>query len=195
MKKKMTKILLKYLFIDEDNEFDASYSINKYGLSFIYNQSDIAFSNNTIDMIRFTTMKAGDEAVYIGNKSDDEAFMELNGKIVAYLNISSRYYDKMLTLYKSQEDKLLKEIVSKYGVSEMPQNATMSEIEKSQENDLSNVRVQLTEANTAMGRLSEIQKSYRNLLEEWSEEFINKFIIYESGCSYMEEIEENEKNG
>lgn len=191
----MTKILLKYLFIDEDYEFDASYSINKYGLNFIYDQADIAFSKTAIDMLRFTTMKVANEVVYIGDKSDEDAYMEVNGKIVAYLNYSSRYYDKMLTLYKSQEDKLLKEIVSKYGVSEMPQNATMSEIEKSQENDLSNVRVQLTEANTAMGRLSEIQKSYRNLLEEWSEEFISKFIIYESGCSYVEEIKENEKNG
>lgn len=191
----MTKILLKYLFIDEDFEFDATYSINKYGLGFIYEQTDTTFSSNAIDMLRFTTMKFGNEVVYIGDKSDDEAYMEINGKIVAYLNFSSRYYDKMLTLYKSQEDKLLKEIVSKYGISEMPQNATMNEIEKSQENDLSNVRVQLTEANTAMGRLSEIQKSYRNLLEEWSDEFINKFIIYESGCSYMEEIKENEKNG
>lgn len=195
MKKKMTKILLKYLFIDEDFEFDATYSINKYGLGFIYDQTDIVFSSNAIDMLRFTTMKVGNEVVYIGDKPDDEVYMEINGKIVAYLNYSSRYYDKMLTLYKSQEDKLLKEIVSKYGISEMPQNATMNEIEKSQENDLSNVRVQLTEANTAMGRLSEIQKSYRNLLEEWSDEFINKFIIYESGCSYMEEIKENEKNG
>ena len=81
-------------------------------------------------------------------------------------------------LYKGKSADLMKQIEAKYGTAEMPQTATMDSIQESQENDLSRVRIQIQDGGTTMQRLAEIQENYRSVMQDWKDEFIKRFIVY-----------------
>ena len=121
----------------------------------------------------------------LSDESDADAVLDFKNEILAkvysYILRTQDYYSKLISLYETMGDKLLKEVMSKYGTAEMPQSATMDSILTSQENDLSRVRIQLNESGTPMERLAEIQESYRSLYREWAEDFVSKFIVYPSG--------------
>ena len=121
----------------------------------------------------------------LSDESDADAVLEFKNEILAkvysYILRTQAYYSKLISLYETMGDKLLKEVMSKYGTAEMPQSATMDSILTSQENDLSRVRIQLNESGTPMERLAEIQESYRSLYRDWAEDFVSKFIVYPSG--------------
>lgn len=111
---------------------------------------------------------------------------QIKAKVYSYILRTQPYYSKLITLYETMGDKLMKEVMSKYGTAEMPQSATMASILTSQENDLSRVRIQLNESGTPMERLAEIQESYRSLYRDWAEDFVSKFIVYPSGGEEIE---------
>ena len=121
----------------------------------------------------------------LSNESDADDVLDFKNEILAkvysYILRTQSYYSKLISLYETMGDKLMKEVMSKYGTAEMPQSATMDSILTSQENDLSRVRIQLNESGTPMERLAEIQESYRSLYRDWAEDFVSKFIVYPSG--------------
>ena len=106
---------------------------------------------------------------------------QIKAKVYSYILRTQAYYAKLISLYESMGNNLMKEVMTKYGTAEMPQSATMDSILTSQENDLSRVRIQLNESGTPMERLAEIQESYRSLYRDWAEDFVSKFIVYPSG--------------
>lgn len=123
----------------------------------------------------------GEEAVAIyGEEKTSEAkeITKAQARIYSYLIGSQDYYGTLAELYKGKSNELMKQIESKYGAAEMPQTATMDSIQESQENDLSRVRIQLQDGGTAMQRLAEIQENYRSVMQDWRDDFIKRFIVY-----------------
>lgn len=136
----------------------------------------------SLEMLSYYVLPlVGEEAVAIYNEEETNEAKEITkaqSRIYTYLIGSQNYYGTLAELYKGKSDDLLKKIESKYGTAEMPQTATMDSIQESQENDLSRVRIQLQDGGTAMQRLAEIQENYRSVMQDWKDEFINRFIVY-----------------
>jgi len=150
----------------------------------------VLIKGEAIQMLSYYALPlCGEEYIDISEELSDEsdaddvlAFKnEILAKVYSYILRTQDYYSKLISLYETMGDKLLKEVMSKYGTAEMPQSATMDSILTSQENDLSRVRIQLNESGTPMERLAEIQESYRSLYRDWAEDFVSKFIVYPSG--------------
>ena len=123
----------------------------------------------------------GEEAVAIYDEEETSEAKEIakaQARIYSYLIGSQDYYGTLAELYKGKGNDLMKKIESKYGTAEMPQTATMDSIQESQENDLSRVRIQLQDGGTTMQRLAEIQENYRSVMQDWKDEFIKRFIVY-----------------
>ena len=123
----------------------------------------------------------GEEAVAIYDEEETSEAKEITksqARIFAYLIASQDYYGTLAELYKGKSDDLMKQIMAKYGTAEMPQTATMESIQESQDNDLSRVRIQLQDGGTTMQRLAEIQENYRSVMQDWKDEFIKRFILY-----------------
>ena len=123
----------------------------------------------------------GEEAVAIYDEektSEAKEISKAQSRIYTYLIGSQDYYGTLAELYKGKSNELMKQIESKYGTAEMPQTATMDSIQESQENDLSRVRIQLQDGGTTMQRLAEIQENYRSVMQDWKDEFIKQFIVY-----------------
>lgn len=150
----------------------------------------VLIKGESIQMLSYYALPlCGEE--YIGvsgelsDESDADAVLDFKNEILAkvysYILRTQGYYSKLISLYETMAEKLMKEVMSKYGTAEMPQSATMDSILTSQENDLSRVRIQLNESGTPMERLAEIQESYRSLYREWAEDFVSRFIVYPSG--------------
>ena len=124
---------------------------------------------------------AGEEAIAIYDEektSEAKEITKAQARIYTYLIGSQDYYGTLAELYKGKSADLMKQIESKYGTAEMPQTATMDSIQESQENDLSRVRIQLQDGGTTMQRLAEIQENYRSVMQDWKDEFIKRFIVY-----------------
>mgnify|MGYP006972494608 FL=1 len=150
----------------------------------------VLIKGEAIQMLSYYALPlCGEEYIDISEELSDEsdaddvlAFKnEILAKVYSYILRTQDYYSKLISLYETMGDKLMKEVMTKYGTAEMPQSATMDSILTSQENDLSRVRIQLNESGTPMERLAEIQESYRSLYREWAEDFASKFIVYPSG--------------
>lgn len=150
----------------------------------------VLIKGESIQMLSYYALPlCGEE--YIGvsgelsDESDADAVLDFKNEILAkvysYILRTQGYYSKLISLYETMAEKLMKEVMSKYGTAEMPQSATMDSILTSQENDLSRVRIQLNESGTPMERLAEIQESYRSLYRDWAEDFVSRFIVYPSG--------------
>lgn len=123
----------------------------------------------------------GEEAVAIYDEEETSEAKEIakaQARIYSYLVGSQDYYGTLAELYKGKGNDLMRQIESKYGTAEMPQTATMDSIQESQENDLSRVRIQLQDGGTMMQRLAEIQENYRSVMQDWKDEFIKRFIVY-----------------
>ena len=123
----------------------------------------------------------GEEAVAIYDEEETSEAKEITktqARIYTYLIGSQDYYGTLAELYKGKSDELMKQVMAKYGTAEMPQTATMDSIQESQENDLSRVRIQLQDGGTTMQRLAEIQENYRSVMQDWKDEFIKRFIVY-----------------
>lgn len=123
----------------------------------------------------------GEEAVAVYDEektSEAKEIVKAQARIYSYLIGSQDYYGTLAELYKGKSNDLMQQIMSKYGTAEMPQTATMDSIQESQENDLSRVRIQLQDGGTAMQRLAEVQENYRSVMQDWKDEFIKRFIVY-----------------
>lgn len=123
----------------------------------------------------------GEEAVAIYDDEDTNEAREIakaQARIYTYLIGTQDYYGTLAELYKGKSNDLMRKIESKYGTAEMPQTATMDSIQESQENDLSRVRIQLQDGGSTMQRLAEIQENYRSVMQDWKDEFIKRFIVY-----------------
>ena len=136
----------------------------------------------SLEMLSYYVLPlVGEEAVAIYDEEETNEAKEITkaqARIYTYLIGSQNYYGTLAELYKGKSDDLLKKIESKYGTAEMPQTATMDSIQESQENDLSRIRIQLQDGGTAMQRLAEIQENYRSVMQDWKDEFIKRFIVY-----------------
>lgn len=136
----------------------------------------------SLEMLSYYVLPlAGEEAVAIYDEEETSEAKEITkarARIYTYLIGSQDYYGTLAELYKGKSNDLLKKIESKYGTAEMPQTATMDSIQESQENDLSRVRIQLQDGGTTMQRLAEIQENYRSVMQDWKDEFIKRFIVY-----------------
>ena len=150
----------------------------------------VLIKGEAIQMLSYYALPlCGEEYIDISEELSDEsdaddvlAFKnEILAKVYSYILRTQAYYAKLISLYESMGNNLMKEVMTKYGTAEMPQSATMDSILTSQENDLSRVRIQLNESGTPMERLAEIQESYRSLYRDWAEDFVSKFIVYPSG--------------
>lgn len=136
----------------------------------------------SLEMLSYYVLPlVGEEAVAIYDEEktiEAKEITKAQARIYTYLIGSQEYYGTLAELYKGKSGDLLKKIESKYGTSEMPQTATMDSIQESQENDLSRVRIQLQDGGTTMQRLAEIQENYRSVMQDWKDEFIKRFIVY-----------------
>lgn len=135
-----------------------------------------------IEMLSYYVLPlVGNEAVAIYDETETNEAKEIikaQARIFSYLVGSQDYYGTLAELYKGKSDDLMKQVMAKYGTAEMPQTATMNSIQESQENDLSRVRIQLQDGGTAMQRLAEVQENYRSVMQDWKDEFIKRFIVY-----------------
>lgn len=136
----------------------------------------------SLEMLSYYVLPlVGEEAVAIYDEEKTIEAKEITksqARIFAYLIASQDYYGTLAELYKGKSDDLMKQIMAKYGTAEMPQTATMESIQESQDNDLSRVRIQLQDGGTTMQRLAEIQENYRSVMQDWKDEFIKRFILY-----------------
>lgn len=148
-----------------------------YATKFAEKLRDIA-----LEMLSYYVLPlVGEEAVAIYDEektSEAKEITKAQARIYTYLIGSQDYYGTIAELYKGKSDDLMKQVMAKYGTAEMPQTATMDSIQESQENDLSRVRIQLQDGGTTMQRLAEIQETYRSVMQDWKDEFIKKFIVY-----------------
>ena len=110
-------------------------------------------------------------------------YAEKLGILMTKVSRSYNYFSTMINLYKSQENNLMKDITSssesRVGYNDTPQNIN-SQSKYEQDDYLSNfTRSQSSTTSplgTPMARLSEIQQSYRSLMESWVNIFDDMFI-------------------
>lgn len=101
-------------------------------------------------------------------------------KLLYVLEMTSPRFLKLLTLYSSEDNKLLDKIASS-GTSisrfnDTPQNGGDWSADGYTTNITQGSSSSQTDGDTKMGRLAEIQREYRNLLLDWSNEFEALFI-------------------
>lgn len=99
-------------------------------------------------------------------------------RITSYLMRTEKRYGKLIELYKENEAKLMDKlsVVSSTKFNDTPQDGGNF----TDDDHVSNSSVTETESdpNTIIGRLSEVRGKYKDLYNEWLNEFARKFIIY-----------------
>lgn len=106
-----------------------------------------------------------------------ENFLPWIGRIYTWLMNTKDKYEKLITLYTSQENKLLEQVSSQTQtlVNDTPQNGG----DVIADDYVSNVATTTasTDAATPIARLSEIKDNLNNLYEEWARGF-NRYMLY-----------------
>ena len=106
-----------------------------------------------------------------------ENFLPWIGRIYTWLMNTKDQYEKLITLYTSQENKLLEQVSSQTQtlVNDTPQNGG----DVIADDYVSNVATTTasTDAATPIARLSEIKDNLNNLYEEWARGF-NRYMLY-----------------
>ena len=148
----------------------------QYFLPYVYSRNELyAFSYDEDDFI-----EEGDTEVDLDEKIEDyinDESARVFGRLYSYLKESQDYYSILLEAYETMKSKLYDSIVSKEGISMMPQSATMDTL-GSTSDDLSRAVIRKDDGGTAMQRLAEIQSGYRSIFREWAEEMEERFILW-----------------
>lgn len=148
----------------------------QYFLPYVYSRNELyAFSYDEDDLI-----EEGDTEEEIAAKIEtyiDDESARLFGRIYSYLKESQDFYTPLLEAYDAMKSKLYDAIVSKEGISMMPQSATMDALGGTSD-DLSRAVIKKDDGGTAMQRLSEIQTGYRSIYREWAEEMEERFTLW-----------------
>lgn len=124
---------------------------------------------------------------YLPDPNQEEPTLTDEEVLDACLKILTRYiqtYDKYVVLlgfYQAQKSNLLEQVQSmtKQLYNDTPQNGGNFD----DDNHLSSISStqSATDADTIMGRLNEIQKTYRQLVKDWMDEFSGIFIPLKEG--------------
>ena len=131
-------------------------------------------------MIEYALPSIADEFCYIGDNDDGIAYERTLAKMWTYAVTACDGYITMLDYYEKAKGKLMQAVRVREGASDMPQSSTLDMLETSEnKNDLARVRVQLSDGGTLMTRLSEVQETYRNIMDEWVNDFTRRFVVYE----------------
>ena len=130
---------------------------------------------------------ATEEEILSGTNYTTEFETALSLFRTRFTSIFNQTYDRYMNLvktYQSQLSKLLDSVKTKStGVgkfSDTPQNAIVNGYEFGDNGHISNLTKSEneteTEFDTKMGRIDEIQRKFRNILKDWSEEWNGLFI-------------------
>lgn len=132
------------------------------------------------EMVESILPSIANEYCYIGTNEDGLACERTLAKMWTYAVTACDGYIAMLDYYEKAKGKLMQAVRVREGASDMPQSSTLDMLETSEsKNDLSRVRMQLSDGGTLMTRLSEIQEAYRDIMDEWANDYIGRFVIYE----------------
>lgn len=129
------------------------------------------------EVIEVETVKVPDWANVEDIELSNETRLRTSGKFYVWINQTYLKYSKLITLYESQEDDLLKQLESssKTLFNDTPQAAG----DFTTDPYITNATQVSTSTDTAtpMARLKEIQDNIVNFYKKWADEF-EKFIIY-----------------
>ena len=95
-------------------------------------------------------------------------------KIARYIVNSAVRYEKLITLYDDNANKLLSKIESTVQFNDTPQT-TVNGLDG--DGYATTYTKSGTDATTLMNRLAEIRSLWTNMYDEWAEEFAKKFVL------------------
>lgn len=156
---------------------DTSYiELNKYASDLMYNFFLPYVYSHDDDLYAFSY-----DEEELEDSTENEVENKLTNKLFAriylYLRETEEYYAPLLEAYETMKGKLYNEVVSKEGISLMPQSANMTELGGTSD-DLSKAVIRKDDGGTAMQRLNEIQASYRALYQEWADDMCERFSLW-----------------
>ena len=118
-----------------------------------------------------------DNYAYYG--MSDEQMKELTNKafdflqkLMVILKMTYDRYSNLLTIYKNERDNLLNKVEAITRFNDTPQDTG----EFSDDEHTTHITTSKNDYDTLMGRIAEIDRAYRNLLKDWTEEFSGLFI-------------------
>lgn len=147
-----------------------------------YNTSDALTSPPSEEayrmLISHALLKIGARVAVYYEEGDKEAENEARCRMLGWLKASEDRYKPIINAYKQESD-LLRKVMTKDGVSVMPQTSTMNDFlgANPEKDDLNRVTVRLADGMTPIERIREINDSITSVYEDWANEFVKTFAI------------------